>query len=108
MVNLSKRRIFYSSFFHGHMFRDYRHIYYDKTSMFDFPDKALDTQEMKKQALNFLNAHTSCNWLRNGILSALLSFFNDIGAYRVNNDDSRFTDRLMFDFDSENIEEKVE
>ena len=68
MVNLSKRSIFYSSFFHGHMFRDYRHIYYDKTSMFDFPDKALDTQEMKKQALNFLNAHTSCNWLKNGIL----------------------------------------
>ena len=102
-----KRSVFYSSFFHGYLFRDYRHIYHDKTTVFDFPEEPLDTLEMKKKALQFLNKHTSRNWSREGILSASLSFFSDIGAYRTNNDGSRFTDRLMFDFDTENIEVNV-
>ena len=96
-----KRRVFYSSFFHGHLFRDYRHIYHDKTAMFKFPEEPLDTMEMKSKALQFLNKHTSCNWSREGILSASLSFFNDIGAYRGNTDSDRLIDRLMFDFDTE-------
>ena len=106
-MGMSSRRVFYSSFFHGHLFRDYRHIYHDKTTVFNFPEEPLDTQEMKNEALKFLTKHTSRNWSKEGILSASLSFFNDIGTYRGNNDYDRLIDRLMFDFDTENIEVNV-
>ena len=100
-MGMSSRRVFYSSFFHYHLFRDYRHIYHDKTTVFDFPEELLDTQEMKRKALQFLSRHTSRNWSGDGILSASLSFFNDIGAYREGNNSDRLVDRLMFDFDTE-------
>lgn len=89
------------------MFRDYRHIYNDKTDVFKFPEEALDTLKMKGKGLDFLIKHTSRNWSKEGILSASLSFFDNIGDYRTNNDDDRYTDRLMFDFDTENIEVKL-
>ena len=57
--------------------------------------------EMKSKALQFLTKHTSRNWSKECILSASLSFFNDIGTYRGNNDSDRLIDMLMFDFDTE-------
>ena len=78
-------------FFHGHLFCDYRHIYHDKTTVFNFPEEPLDIQEIKNEVLKFLTKYISCNWLKDGILLV----FNDIDIYRGNND----YDMLMFDFD---------
>lgn len=109
MVKVSKRGVYYSSFFHGHLFRDYRFIPSNtgKVSVFTFPVEPIETQQMKRKALGFLNRHTSRNKSEEGILSSSLSFFKDIGDYRTNNDADRYTDRLMFDFDTENIKVKV-
>lgn len=104
MVAISKIGVYYSSFFHGHLFRDYRFISdTGKAFNFKFPDEPLQTQEMKRKALNFLISHVARTKSREGILSSSLSFFKDIGEYRTNNDVDRYTDRLMFDFDTENV-----
>ena len=106
-MGMGSRCVFYSGFFHEHLFRDYRHIYHDKTTVFKFLEEPLDTLKMKSKVLQFLTKHTSRNWSREGILLASLSFFNDIGAYRGSNDFDRLIDMLMFDFDTENIEVNV-
>ena len=73
-MGMGSRCVFYSGFFHEHLFRDYRHIYHDKATVFNFPEELLDTQEMKNEALKFLTKHTSCNWSKDGILSTSLLF----------------------------------
>ena len=70
-MGIGSRCVFYSSFFHGHLFCDYRHIDHDKTAMFKFPEEPLNTMEMKSKALQFLNKYTIRNFFAPIIFASL-------------------------------------
>lgn len=122
MSNKNKRIDFYKSFLNYNYFRDYRHIqsngfvdvcyppkhilskdtvFKDNRSLYGF--MIYDTSRGKGKILNYIAQRTRENYRHDGNLAYSLSFFKDAVSYKCGVNADRFTDRLMFDFDAEDV-----